>query len=126
MSHVVSPVRVAAEISELWSPRVIGAVDDSYVKVAKVQGTFTWHSHEHEDEFFYVLKGTLKIELETETVVLEAGDVYIVPKGVRHRPAADDECLIMLLERKSTLHTGGEQTELTRSIDEQLVRYRDD
>ena len=124
MSQAVSPVRVATELSELWSPRIIGEVDDSYVKVAKVHGTFTWHSHEHEDEFFYVLRGTLRIEMEETTVVLREGDVYIVPKGVRHRPAADDECLIMLLERKSTLHTGDEKSDLTRSIDEQLARYQ--
>jgi mannose-6-phosphate isomerase-like protein (cupin superfamily) len=125
MSSVVSPMKIANDIQDLWSPKVIGAVDDAYVKVAKVKGTFTWHSHEHEDEFFYVLKGELRIELEQETVLLGEGDVYDVPKGVRHRPAADDECLIMLLERKTTQHTGGEKSDLTRTIDDQLAAYRD-
>lgn len=120
MSRIRSPVEIAQSLVEKWSPRVIGRVDDSFVKVAKVAGTFGWHSHAHEDEFFFVLKGCLKIELEAETVTLREGEIYVVPKGVRHCPSADDETLIMLFERQSTLHTGDETTALTRSIAEQL------
>lgn len=116
----VTPLQVAASLTEYWSPRVVAALDESYVKVAKVQGTLAWHSHEHEDELFYVLKGTLTIEMEDQTVVLNEGDAYVVPKGVRHNPVAAQECLIMLIERKSTLHTGSEVTTKTRSLDEQL------
>lgn len=120
MSDVVSPRNIAAGLSEHWSPRVVAELDDSFVKVAKVQGSLAWHSHEHEDELFYILKGSLTIEMEDRTVVLHEGDAFVVPKGVRHNPIADDECHIMLIERKSTLHTGNEITEKTRSLAEQL------
>lgn len=120
MSDVVHPARVAAALTELWSPRIIGEVDDVFVKVAKVQGEFPWHTHDDEDELFFVLEGRLQIALEHDTVVLEKGDTYVVKKGTRHRPFADEECLILLLEKKSTLHTGREVTALTRSLAEQL------
>lgn len=120
MNDIVSPKSVAASLSELWSPRVVAELDESFVKVAKVQGSLTWHSHESEDELFYILKGTLTIEMENRTVVLHEGDAFVVPKGVRHNPIAEQECLIMLIEKKSTLHTGSEVTEKTRSLAEQL------
>jgi len=120
MSNVVSPNRVAASLTELWSPRVIGEVDDAYIKVAKVHGSLAWHSHENEDELFLVLKGHLRIELEGSTVELGEGEMFIVPKGVRHNPVAEEECQLMLIERKSTLHTGTVATEKTRSLAEQL------
>ena len=120
MPGVVSPARVAGALTELWSPRVIGELDDAYIKVAKVQGTLAWHSHDNEDEMFLVLEGRLRIEMEGSTVELGEGDMYVVPKGVRHNPVADEECLIMLIERKSTLHTGEVTTSKTRSLEEQL------
>ena len=120
MKKVVAPHLIANELAELWSPRVIAEVDDVYIKVAKVKGMLAWHSHEDEDELFYVLHGTLRIEMESETVELTAGDIYVVPKGVRHNPIADEECHVMLIERKTTLHTGNELTEKTRTIEEQL------
>lgn len=120
MTSVVSPAQVAGGLTELWSPRVIGELDDAYIKVAKVHGTLAWHSHENEDEMFLVLKGRLRIEMEATTVELGEGDMYVVPKGVLHNPVADDECLIMLIERKSTLHTGDVTTKKTRSLDDQL------
>lgn len=120
MTEVVSPAHIAESLSELWSPRVVAELDDSYVKVAKVQGTLAWHSHEHEDELFYILKGSLAIEMEDRVVVLREGETFVVPKGVRHNPVAEQECHIMLIERKSTLHTGSEVTAKTRSLEEQL------
>ncbi len=120
MKKVIAPHLIANALTELWSPRVIAEVDDVYIKVAKVKGTLAWHSHEDEDELFYVLHGSLRIEMESETVELNAGDVYVVPKGVRHNPIADEECHVMLIERKTTLHTGNELTEKTRTIEEQL------
>ncbi len=120
MNSVVSPAAVAAALTEYWSPRVIAGVDDSYVKVAKVKGTLTWHSHDREDELFLVLKGTLRIEMEDQTVTLNAGELFVVPKGMRHNPIADDECHILLFERKSTAHTGEVVMDRTRSIAEQL------
>jgi mannose-6-phosphate isomerase-like protein (cupin superfamily) len=124
MSNVVSPGNIAAALTELWSPRVVAEIDDSFVKVAKIQGSLTWHSHDNEDELFYVLKGLLKIEMEDYTVELRPGDAFVVPKGVRHNPIAEQECHIMLIERKSTLHTGTEVTEKTRTLDEQLRPVR--
>jgi len=117
---VVSPGKLASELREHWSPRVVAEVDDAYVKVAKVQGSLAWHSHDAEDEFFYVLAGTLRIEMEDRTVELNAGDAFVVPRGVRHNPVAERECLLMLIERKTTQHTGSTVTDKTRSIAEQL------
>lgn len=120
MSDVVSPAEIVAALTEHWSPRVVAEVDDAYVKVAKVHGSLAWHAHDDEDELFFVLKGALRIEMEDRTVQLKEGDAFVVPKGVRHNPVADSECHVMLIERKSTLHTGGERTDKTRSIAEQL------
>jgi mannose-6-phosphate isomerase-like protein (cupin superfamily) len=118
--RALSPREIAESLTELWSPRVIGEVDESYVKVAKVQGTFGWHSHEDEDELFLVLKGTLHIDMEAGPVELKEGELFVVPKGVRHNPSAQDACLVMLFERKSTLHAGSAVNEKARSLDEQL------
>ena len=120
MQKSASPRQVAESLTELWSPRVVGELDDSYVKVAKVHGTFGWHNHEHEDELFFILKGNLRIEMEAGAVELSEGEMFVVPKGVQHNPVAEQECLIMLIERKSTLHSGNVVTELTRSLAEQL------
>lgn len=120
MSGAVSPATIAARLDELWSPRVVAEVDDAYVKVARVHGTFGWHAHQGEDELFYILKGRLRIELEDRAVTLEAGELFLVPKGVRHNPTAEEECHVMLVERKSTWHTGDVVNEKTRSIEEQL------
>jgi len=120
MGNVASPKEIATSLTELWSPRVVAEVDESYVKVAKVHGSLAWHSHENEDELFLILKGHLRIELEGGAVELAEGEMFVVPKGVRHNPVAEQECLLMLIERKSTLHTGNVVTEKTRSIAEQL------
>jgi mannose-6-phosphate isomerase-like protein (cupin superfamily) len=120
MPKTVSPKAVAAALSEYWSPRVVGEVDDSYVKVAKVHGSLAWHSHEHEDELFLVLKGHLRIEMESGTVELNEGEMFVVPRGVRHNPIAEEECHILLIEKNTTLHTGDVKTEKTRSLAEQL------
>jgi mannose-6-phosphate isomerase-like protein (cupin superfamily) len=120
MSDVISAKQVAASLEELWSPRVIGEVDDAYVKVARVRGSLAWHSHTDEDEGFLVLKGMLRIEMEDRTVELGEGELFVVPKGVRHNPVAEEECLILLIERKSTRHTGDTVTGKTRSLADQL------
>lgn len=118
-SHV-SPRQVAASLTELWSPRVVGEVDDAYIKVAKVQGSLVWHSHADEDELFLVLKGHLRVELEDGAVELDEGELFVVPKGVRHNPVAEQECHLLLIERKSTQHTGDVVTDRTRSVADQL------
>jgi len=120
VSFVTSPGSVAASLTELWSPRVVAEVEDAYVKVAKVHGSLAWHSHDHEDELFFVLKGRLRIEMDGLAVELGEGEMYVVSKGVRHNPVADEECHLLLIERKSTRHTGNVTTEKTRSLAEQL------
>lgn len=111
----------AAALQDIWSPRVVGTVGDHFVKVAKLEGEFVWHEHEGEDEMFLVLQGSLRIEfLGQDAVTLEEGDFTIVPKGVRHKPVAEAECLVALFEPAQTAHTGAEETALTRSIEEQI------
>jgi len=120
MPQSISPTSVAAALTELWSPRVVAEVDDAYVKVAKVRGVFGWHAHADQDELFLILKGHLRIEMEQGPVELGEGDMYVVPKGTRHNPVAEEECHVMLIERKSTLHTGDVVNEKTRTLAEQL------
>jgi len=120
MAVATSPKDIAERLTEHWSPRVIGEVDDNYVKVAKLKGEFGWHAHDHEDEMFLVLKGTLRIEMEAGPVTIGEGEFYVVPKGVRHNPVAEQEVHVLLFERKSTQHSGNEVNSNTRSIEEQL------
>jgi mannose-6-phosphate isomerase-like protein (cupin superfamily) len=120
MPNAVPLKDLAAALPELWSPRVVGEVDDHYVKIARVHGDLDWHSHALEDEMFLVLKGRLTIEMEAGSVDIDEGQMYIVPKGVRHHPIAVDECHLLLIERKSTLHTGEVVTARTKSIEEQV------
>lgn len=117
----VDLLRAAEAVKEYWSPRVVAQVNDQYVKVAKLRGSFCWHSHADEDELFFILRGRLKIEYEAGRVVeLPAGSLHVVPRGVLHNPVAEEECLIALIETVTTKHTGEVETPLTRSIDEQL------
>jgi mannose-6-phosphate isomerase-like protein (cupin superfamily) len=108
-------------VTELWSPQVIGRVNDQYVKIAKVRGQFTWHKHDDEDELFLIVKGRLKIQFQDGDVELGPGDFHIVPKGTMHNPVADEECWVMLIETVTTKHTGDVESPITRSIDEQLA-----
>ena len=108
------------QVSDYWSPRVVGQVNDQFVKVAKLKGSLVWHKHDDEDELFYVVKGRLIIEYENERVVLTEGDFHVVPKGVMHNPVAEDECWIALIESTTTKHTGDVVVDKTRSIDQQL------
>lgn len=123
MDQPLSLATACASLTELWSPRVLARVNDQYLKVVRIQGEFPWHAHEAEDEMFLVLKGALTIGREATEggpVTLHPGEVFVVPKGVRHNTSAQDETWIALIETVTTLHTGTEQTELTRSLDEQL------
>ncbi len=110
----------AAALTEHWSPKVVARVGDQYVKVAKVLGEFVWHAHEAEDELFLVLKGRLRMQMEDGDVVLGPGDLFVVPAGVRHNPAADEECWLALVEPVTTRHTGDVVTDRTRTIEDQL------
>ena len=112
----------AGALTEHWSPKVVARVGDQYVKVAKVLGEFVWHAHEHEDELFLILRGSLRIQFEDGEVTLGPGDVFVVPAGVRHNPVAEEECWLALMEPVQTKHTGDVVTDRTRSIDEQLAQ----
>lgn len=92
--------------SELWSPKIVGTVNDSHVKIAKVEGEFVWHHHEAEDELFLVVKGRLVLEMRDGNVTLDEGEMFVVPRGVEHRPVAANETWILMVEPRSTLNTG--------------------
>ena len=100
---------------EHWSPKIVGELNDSYVKLAKIKGEFVWHHHEHEDELFLVVKGRLLIKFRERDVWLNEGEFLIIPKGVEHLPMAKEEVHILLLEPKSTVNTGNVQNERTVS-----------
>ena len=102
---------------EHWSPRVIAEMNDYQFKLAKVQGEFTWHSHTETDEVFFIIEGVLDIEFRDGEVRLEAGEMFVVPKGVEHKPKAEHECRIMLVEPKDTVNTGDTQSDLTAQND---------
>jgi mannose-6-phosphate isomerase-like protein (cupin superfamily) len=102
-----------ALFQDRWSPKIVGDLNDSYVKLVKVQGEFVWHHHEKEDEMFLVVKGRLRIRLRDRDVDLEENEFFIVPKGVEHMPVAEQEAWVILLEPKTTLNTGNLQNERT-------------
>lgn len=102
-----------AQFQDHWSPKIVGELNDAYVKLVKLQGEFVWHHHEDEDELFLVVKGRLRIQLRGEDLVLEEGELAIIPRGVEHCPLAEEEAHVVLLEKKSTVNTGsagGERT----------------
>jgi mannose-6-phosphate isomerase-like protein (cupin superfamily) len=118
-----TPLNLAAafdRVSDYFSPKIVGRVNDQLLKVAKLKGEFVWHDHEGEDELFYIVKGSLEIAFEDGTVTLGEGDFMTVPRGVRHKPHAAEECWVLLIEPASTAHTGKEITPLTRSLEEQM------
>lgn len=98
---------------EHWSPKIVGELNDSHIKLAKLKGEFIWHRHENEDELFLVVKGRLLIKLRDRDIELEAGEFAIIPRGVEHLPIAEEEVHVLLLEPKSTLNTGDVQNERT-------------
>ena len=96
-----------------WSPKVIGELNGQTVKLAKIKGEFIWHDHKDEDELFLIIKGKLKIEFRDKMVELNEGEMLIIPKGVEHKPIAEEEVLLMLVEPIGTKHTGEVKHELT-------------
>lgn len=99
--------------SDHWSPRIIGQLNGQDVKIAKVKGEFIWHNHKDEDEMFYIMKGTLKIDFEDGIRTLNEGDMLIIPAGVEHKPIAEEEVWLMLFEPQAIKHTGEVAHELT-------------
>jgi len=100
---------------DYWNPRIIGELNGQHVKLVKVNGEFVWHHHDHEDELFYVIKGKLTMEFRDKKEILGPGEMIIVPRGVEHRPVAEDEVHLLLFEPATTLNTGNIQSERTRS-----------
>jgi mannose-6-phosphate isomerase-like protein (cupin superfamily) len=106
-----------AKFSKHWSPKIIAQMNDYHFKLAKVQGEFVWHDHPETDEVFLVLKGRLEIHLRDGVVTLNEGEMYVVPKGVEHKPVAQSECHIMLIEPAGTVNTGDVVNEKTAAND---------
>jgi mannose-6-phosphate isomerase-like protein (cupin superfamily) len=100
--------------TEHWTPKIIGSYNGNDLMLVKVQGEFVWHSHPDTDDFFMVLKGRLTIKLRDGDVLLNAGEVYVVPKGVEHCPVAEEECHVLLIEPRGTPNTGDEKTAVTK------------
>lgn len=106
--------------SDYCNPRIIGELNGQHVKAVKLKGEFVWHSHEHEDELFLVVKGKFNMELRDKTVTINEGEFFIVPRTVEHKPVAEEEVHILLFEPASTVNTGEVENELTRKTLEKI------
>lgn len=114
MNRKVNLAEKFASFDDLWSPKIAAELNGQQVKLAKLQGEFVWHHHEREDELFWVVKGRLRIEFRDGAVDLGPGEFCVVPRGVEHRPVADERCEVVLFEPASTLNTGNVRDEFTR------------
>lgn len=101
--------------NEYWTPKIVGDLNDAHVKLAKLKGEFVWHKHDNEDEMFFIIKGKLLIKFRDQDIYLQEGEFLIIPKGIEHLPIAEEEVHIMLIEPKSTSHTGDVVSELTKN-----------
>ena len=106
--------------TDQWSPKIIGQHNGQDVKLAKLQGEFVWHDHKNEDELFYIIKGTLKIEFRDKMIELQEGDMLIIPKGVEHKPIAEEEVWVLLFEPSNIKHTGDVEHVLTKEKFEKI------
>jgi len=106
-----------SKFSDHWSPKVIAEMNDYQFKLVKIQGEFVWHNHDDTDETFIVIEGEMKIEFENETVELSEGDMFVVPKGIDHKPWAENECKVMIIEPRGVVNTGNSEGDLTASND---------
>jgi len=102
-----------SKISNYWSPKILAEMNNHEIKLAKIKGDFIWHSHEETDETFIVIEGEMEIEFHDRIIYLKEGDLFVVPKGVEHKPYAELECKIILLELKGTKNTGNKSDKLT-------------
>ena len=101
------------KFSEYWTPKIVAAMNDYHLKLVKLKGEFVWHSHEETDEVFIVLKGKMCIEFRDGSLTLQEGEMYVVPRGVEHKPSAEQECSVLLLEPAGTINTGNSGSDLT-------------
>jgi mannose-6-phosphate isomerase-like protein (cupin superfamily) len=115
--HAINFSNKFAKIDEYWSPRIVARMNDDHLKLVKIQGEFVWHSHSETDEVFIVLDGEMAIEFRDGTVTLRTGEMYVVPKGVEHKPIAKQECRILLVEPAGTINTGNAGGTLTAPDD---------
>ena len=106
-----------SKFSDHWSPKVIAEMNDYQFKLVKIKGDFVWHNHGDTDEFFLVIEGEMKIEFKDETVILKEGEIFVVPKGVAHKPYAEEECKIMIVEPRGVINTGDVESNLKASND---------
>ena len=118
--HKVNVLEKMEMVTDHWNPRIVGELNGQHVKLVKFKGPFTWHHHEHEDELFYVVKGSFVMELRDKDIELNKGDFLVVPKGVEHRPNAAEEVWVMLFEPVTTLNTGNKENEFTKKALEKL------
>lgn len=116
MNEKINLSEKLGSFSEYWSPRTVARLNDYDVMVVKAKDEFVWHKHDDTDDFFLVLKGTLNIELPDRTVTLGPGEIYVVPKGVEHRPVAREEVHLLLIEPTGTPNTGDEGTAAPRKL----------
>ena len=107
-----------SKFSDYWAPRVIAEMNDYQFKLAKLEGEFTWHDHQETDEVFIVIEGSMSIEFRTGVVELSEGEMFVVPKGVKHKPCAEQECKVMLVEPRNTVNTGEAGGKLTAPNDQ--------
>jgi mannose-6-phosphate isomerase-like protein (cupin superfamily) len=112
---IINLTQAFTRVPETWHPRIAGELNESYVKLARLEGEFVWHQHASEDELFLVVKGVLRIKLRDGELLLHPGEFAIIPRGVEHCPMADEEVHVLLLEPKTTRNTGEVQNE--RSVD---------
>ena len=111
--HTVNIAKKLAEFNDTWSPKILGEINDSYVKAVKLEGEFVWHHHDHEDEMFLVVKGLLRMKFRDREEQVGPGEFIIVPHGVEHLPVAEEETHLLLFEPKTTLNTGNVTNERT-------------
>ncbi len=116
MTTQIEPVDIARKFdlfTEHWHPKIVGELNESFVKIARLKGEFVWHQHDAEDELFWVIKGTLVIKLRDRDITVQPGQFVIIPKGVEHLPVAAEEVYVVLLEPKTTLNTGSTGSDRT-------------
>lgn len=116
----VNLAEAMTRISEYWSPRVVAELNDYRIKLVRIRDDFVWHNHEDTDELFLVLEGRMGIAFQGNTVTLGAGDLYVVPRGVEHKPFAESECHVLLMEPAGVVNTGNTGGELTADTDRLL------
>ncbi len=114
-SEVIRIEEKMKRITEAWTPKIVEQINDYHIKLARFDGEFSWHKHDETDELFYVVKGEMKIEFRDRSLSLKAGELFVVPRGIEHKPSAEKECQVMLIEPAGTVNTGDVVNDMTAS-----------